>query len=111
MKTEDVCSSLGTRSSQAKMLLEIQYMFSRAPVHRIPLIKDHIPNAMQTSQLWRTERVGLEPTTNCLTMMIPQDENADISITMWVGQQAGMELLKVLELQPTWSSSLGHLSP
>lgn len=93
------------------MLLEIQYMFSRAPVRRIPLIKEHISNAIQTSRLWRTERVALEPTTECLTTMIPEDENADISITMWVGQEAGIELLKVLELQPTWSSSLGHLSP
>lgn len=85
-------------------------MFSKAPVGLIPLLSDLIPNAVQTSHLWRTERAAGEPRTDCLTTMIPRDENEDISITLWVGQQAGMELLNVLRLQPTWSSSLGHLS-
>ncbi|KAJ5240370.1 uncharacterized protein N7469_001961 [Penicillium citrinum] len=80
---------------------------------RLELI-DHsiklVPHAIQSSQLWISERQANDSRTNCLTTMIPRDENADIPITFWVGQRAGMEILNNLKLQPTWSSSQGHLS-
>ena len=90
--------------------LEIEYMFSSAPVELMHLLTQLIPDAIQTSRLWTSERQANDPRTGCLATMIPQDGNADISITLWVGQQAGMEILNTLKLQPTWSSSLGHLS-
>lgn len=89
---------------------QIEYMFSSAPVERMHLLPQLIPDAIQTSRLWTSERQANDPRTGCLATMIPQDGNADISITLWVGQQAGMEILNTLKLQPTWSSSLGHLS-
>jgi len=83
-------------------------MFSGAPTSHIPLLSTLIPDAIQSSRLWITERQAGEPRTECLTAMIPRDENADISITLWVGQQAGVQLLDSLNLQPMWSSSHGH---
>ncbi|QKX63203.1 uncharacterized protein TRUGW13939_10372 [Talaromyces rugulosus] len=88
---------------------QIDFLFSNGPVNHMSQLRNYVDNAMQSSHHWRAEREAEEPTTECLTAMIPRDENADISITIWVGQTAGMELLEILRLQPTWSSSQGHL--
>lgn len=85
-------------------------MYSKSPADHIPYLIDFIIDAIQSSRQWKTERDAGELTTDCLTTMIPEDVNADISITLWVGQRAGLELLDVLKLQPTWSSLLGHLA-
>lgn len=86
-------------------------MFSNAPIERVPLLSNLVLNAIQSSRHWEDEREIGEPTTNCVTTMIPENESEDISITLWVGQRAGLQLLEVMKLQPTWSSLLGHLSP
>lgn len=85
-------------------------MYSKSPADHIPKLRDLIIDAVQTSRQWKTEREAGELTTDCLTTMIPKDINEDISITLWVGQSAGLALLDVLKLQPTWSSLLGHLA-
>lgn len=59
-------------------------MFSKAPVSLIPLLSDLIPSAVQSSRQWKEEREAGEPTTDCLTTMIPENENEDISITLWL---------------------------
>lgn len=89
----------------------IQYMFSKAPTDQIPLLGNLVSDAVQTSHHWEMERTLGEETTDCLTTMIPQDQNQDISITLWVGREAGLQLNNIFNLRPTWSSSLGHLSP
>ncbi|QKX57717.1 uncharacterized protein TRUGW13939_04836 [Talaromyces rugulosus] len=89
---------------------QIQFMYSKSPADHIPYLRDLIIDAVQTSRQWKTEREAGELTTDCLTTMIPEDVNEDISITLWVGQSAGLALLDVLKLQPTWSSLLGHLA-
>lgn len=52
---------------------EIQYMFSKAPISQIPLLGNLLSDAVQTSHHWRMERSLGEPTTDCLTTMIPKD--------------------------------------
>lgn len=86
-------------------------MFSKAPVNSVPLLRDHILPAVQSSRQWKEERQQEAQVTHCLTTMIPESEADDISITMWVGQKEGLELLNILKMKPTWSSLLGHLSP
>jgi len=91
--------------------LEIQYMFSKAPTNQIPLLGNLLSDAVQTSHHWEMERTLGEEMTDCLTTMIPKDQNQDISITLWVGLEAGLRLNDIFNLRPTWSSSLGHLLP
>jgi hypothetical protein len=89
---------------------EIQYMFSKAPTNQIPLLGKLLSDAVQTSHHWEMERTLEEETTDCLTTMIPQGQNQDISITLWVGREVGLQMRDIFNLRPTWSSSLGHLS-
>ncbi|KAJ5120826.1 uncharacterized protein N7515_010214 [Penicillium bovifimosum] len=79
----------------------VQFMFSNAPTNRIYVLGTIIQEAIQTSRLWITERRAGDPRTGCVTAMVPRDDNGDISISLWVGKQAGMQLLSLLELQPT----------
>jgi hypothetical protein len=89
--------------------IEIQYMFSNAPTAQIPLLGELLSDAVQTSQQWKAERKRSESTTECLTTLIPKGQNEDISITLWVGQVVGLELLNDFKLQPTWSALPKHL--
>lgn len=89
---------------------EIQYMFSKAPNSQIPFLGNLLSDAVQTSHHWEMERTLEEDTTDCLTTMIPEDRNQDISLTLWVGLEAGLRLNDIFNLRPTWSSSHGHLS-
>jgi hypothetical protein len=84
-------------------------MFSKAPIDRVPRLSKILFLAIQSSRHWKAEREAGELATNCLTTMIPEDQNEDISITLWVGQRAGLQIRDLLELQPTWSSLFGHL--
>lgn len=90
--------------------IEIQYMFSKAPISQIPLLGPALSDAVQTSGHWKMERRLGEITTDCLTTMIPEDRNQDISITLWVGPERGLQLKDIFNLQKTWSSSRHHLS-
>lgn len=90
--------------------IEIQFMFSKAPTSQIPRLSSLILDAIQSSHQWKMESKRGEPTTDCLTIMIPEDPTQDISITLWVGQRAGLHMRDMLKLQPTWSSLPGHLS-
>ena len=75
----------------------------------IPQLGELMQNAIRNSQQWQMERVAGETTTDCVTTIIPEDKNADISITLLVGRRAGMQSLKVLKQKLVWSSVLGHL--
>lgn len=92
--------------------VEIQYAFTNAPTNHIPLLGDFLSKAVQTSNQWEKERrLGL-PTTECLTTLIPEGENMDISITLWVGRREAVLIHDLFKLQRTWvSSSPSHLLP
>jgi len=90
--------------------IEIQYMFSKAPIGQILLLGDLLSKALQSSHHWIMERRLGEPTTDCVTTMIPEDRSQDVSITLWVGPEAGLLLNDMFSLRKTWSSSRGHLS-
>ena len=90
--------------------IEIQYMFSKAPIGQILLLGDLLSKALQSSHHWAMERRLRELTTDCVTTMIPKDRSQDVSITLWVGPEAGLLLNDMFSLRKTWSSSHGHLS-
>lgn len=79
-------------------------MFSKAPIDRIELLRDLLPDAIRTSHHWKLERSLGEPTTDCLTEMIPKDPNQDTAVTLWIGPETRYHMIKALNLQPTWSS-------
>lgn len=85
-------------------------MFSKAPTSEISLLGSLLSNAVQTSKQWEIERRRAEPTTECLTTLIPKGENEDISLTLWVGRREGLQVLELLKLQRTWSALPSHLS-
>ncbi|KAJ5830858.1 uncharacterized protein N7525_009111 [Penicillium rubens] len=87
------------------------FTYSEASVDLVPQLGELMYKAIETSQQWKMERAAGEETTDCFTTIIPEDTNADISITLLVGQRAGMQFLEKLKLKPTWSSLLGHLVP
>ena len=84
--------------------IEIQYMFSKAPINLIQLLGDLLSNAVRSSYHWKMERSLGEPTTDCLTTMIPEDTTQDSAITLWIGPETRYHVIKALNLQPTWSS-------
>ena len=96
---------------EAKYILEPAFTYSKASVDLIPQLGGLMYQAIENSQQWKMERAAGEETTDCFTTIIPEDTNADISITLLVGQRAGMQFLEKLKLKPTWSSLLGHLAP
>lgn len=79
-------------------------MFSKAPTSQIALLGSLLSNAVQASKQWEIERKQEEPTTECLTTLIPEGKNEDISITLWVGRREGLQVLELLKLQWTWSA-------
>jgi hypothetical protein len=90
--------------------IEIQFMFSKAPTSQIPLLSHLLPGAIQNSQQWRKEREMGETTTDCLTAMIPEDPDQDISISLWVGRREGLQMNEMIMLQRTWSAWHNHSS-
>jgi hypothetical protein len=54
------------------------------------------------------ERKRDESTTLCITVMVPNDRNADISVTLCAGQDAVAPLIEAFNLLPTWSSLPTH---
>jgi hypothetical protein len=85
-------------------------MFSKAPIDHIPFLGSPLYQAIQSSNQWQIESSRGEPTTECLTALIPEGQN-DISITLWVGRRAGLQMLDMFKLLPTWSAPPTHLTP
>lgn len=84
-------------------------MWSKAPADLIPQLGDLVKNAIESSHQWKAERAAGEETTDCFVTIVPEDKNADISISLRVGQRVGLQLLTLLKMRPMWSSLLGHL--
>jgi len=72
-------------------------MFSKAPNNQIAFLGNLLSDAVQTSHHWEMERTLGEDTTDCLTTMIPENRNQDISLTLWVGLEAGLRLNDILK--------------
>ncbi|KID95380.1 hypothetical protein MAJ_08653, partial [Metarhizium majus ARSEF 297] len=90
---------------------QIQYMYSNAPISQICLLGDLLSQAIQGSRQWHLERRLGDLTTTCLTTMIPEDPTQDISVTLWVGQEAGLQMNDTFNLVPKWISSPKHVGP
>ncbi|KAH1297215.1 hypothetical protein KXW28_009155 [Aspergillus fumigatus] len=89
----------------------IQYMYSKAPTERVALLGDLLSEAVQSSRQWQMERSLEETTTDCITTLVPKNPSQDISITLWVGQEAGLRMNDVFRLVPKWTSSPSHVGP
>ncbi|KAJ6019427.1 hypothetical protein N7522_001494 [Penicillium canescens] len=90
---------------------QIQYMHTNAPISHMQKLGDLLANAVRTSSQWKIERSLEEATTSCLTIMVPENPAQDISLTLWVGPEAGHHLTRVFNLAPKWSSSPNHAEP
>jgi hypothetical protein len=77
---------------------EIQHRYSQISISRIPVLGDHLFDAIQASTQWKQERNTGGLTTDCLIALIPRSQNDDISITLLVGHERGLELIN--QLQP-----------
>lgn len=73
--------------------VEIQYMYSKALTTKILLLGNLVSNVVRTSHHWKMERRLGEPAAVCLTTMIPEDENQNISVALLGDQQS--DILKV----------------
>lgn len=69
-----------------------------------------LSHAVKQSNLWKGERLRNETATDCLTTIIPEGENEDITINLWVGRDDGLALLSALRMERTWSSLSSHQS-
>ena len=86
-------------------------MFSNAQRDQIKQVGYMLSHAVKASNLWKNESVRNETVTECLTTIIPEGENEDIAINLWVGRADGLTLLNALRMDRTWSSSYSHQSP
>ncbi|KAM5437703.1 hypothetical protein MferCBS31731_005462 [Microsporum ferrugineum] len=89
---------------------EIQYMFSKSPTDLAPLLGNLLSDAMRASNQWASERKTGESTTECLTVLIPEGEEEDISITLWAGRRQAARVIEVFRMQWTWSASPSYVS-
>ena len=81
---------------------EISYRCSECPITGMPLLGDLLCTAVQSSNQWKFERsTSNEPTTDCLNALVPEDRSQDISITLRVGYEEGLRLIKNLGLAST----------
>ena len=84
-----------------KYTIDIDYRFSEAPTSQIPLVGGLLSDAVQSSRQWRWERnLGGRSTTDCLNALIPKNRSQDISITLLVGHEKGLELIEKFQLVP-----------
>lgn len=86
-------------------------MYSNAPTSNIQKLGDLLADAVRTSRQWEIERSLGETTTNCLTIMVPENPAQDISITLWVGPEAGLNMNNLFNLVPKWTSLPNHAKP
>nr|KMM69765.1 hypothetical protein CPAG_06079 [Coccidioides posadasii RMSCC 3488] len=96
---------------QAQNKREIQYMFSKSPADLAALLGDLLSDAMRASNQWASERRTGESTTECLTVLIPEGVEEDISITLWAGRRQAARIIELFRMQRTWSPSPNHVSP
>ncbi|GIK00345.1 hypothetical protein Aspvir_004367 [Aspergillus viridinutans] len=103
-------SSSDQRDNENQSGRQIQYMFSKAPVDKIPLLGPLLSNAIQASNQWKMERNLDEPITDCCNALLPEGEHEDISITLCVGRREGVQMIDLLKQRRTWSALPNHLS-
>jgi hypothetical protein len=79
---------------------EIQYMFSKVPRHLIrPYLGDDLADVMEASNNWKVEERLGETTTQCITALIPEGPNEDMSFTIWAGQRRGGSMMEKLKME------------
>jgi hypothetical protein len=71
---------------------EIEYRCSEAPTSQIWLLGECLFEAVQSSHQWKWERNLGGLTTDCLNALVPENRQ-DISITLVVGHEKGVELI------------------
>jgi len=59
-----------------------------------------------TSDHWKKENEEERTTTECCTVILPEREFEDMSITFRVGRKEGIQLLNKLQLKRTWSTGV-----
>ncbi|EDN10991.1 hypothetical protein I7I51_00924 [Histoplasma capsulatum] len=80
---------------------QIDYRCSAARVSEMPQIGDLLFVAVQNSNQWIWERVvggTARKTTDCLNVLVPENRNQDITITLLVGHEKGLEVIERLKL-------------
>ncbi|EAS29994.3 uncharacterized protein CIMG_08740 [Coccidioides immitis RS] len=76
---------------------QIDYRCSGVPINKLPLLSERLLEAIQSSYQWNWERtVGGADTTDCLNALVPKNRSQDISITLSVGHENGVELIEEL---------------
>ena len=94
-------SSIVRKATLSRYTIDIDYRCSEAPTSQIPLVGGLLSDAVQSSRRWRWERnVGGRSTTDCLNALIPKNRSQDISITLLVGHEKGLELIEKFQLVP-----------
>ncbi|KAL2811453.1 hypothetical protein BDW59DRAFT_57804 [Aspergillus cavernicola] len=99
-------------SQQQMQLIErskqIDYKGSSMPIRNLPILIDRLPRAIKSSEQWKWERrifLGRNETSeentldrsDCLNFFVPKDRNHDISITLTVGHEVGLEVIAEVE--------------
>lgn len=77
---------------------EIEYWCSKAPISQMWLLGERLFEAIQSSNQWKLERDLGGSTTDCLNALLPKDWSQDISITLVVGREKGVELVNKFNL-------------
>lgn len=81
--------------------VEIDYSCSDTPIIKMKLLGDLLFSAVETSHQWKWERkVGGTESTDCLNALVPKNRSQDISITLRVGYQKGLDLVDKFQLKP-----------
>ncbi|RAL09438.1 uncharacterized protein BO97DRAFT_472471 [Aspergillus homomorphus CBS 101889] len=87
---------------------EIDYKGSSMPTSKLPLLIDRLSTAIKSSEQWKWERriflensgmleANMVDRTDCLNFFVPKDRNHDISITLTVGHEVGLEVIGEVE--------------
>ncbi|KFZ15462.1 hypothetical protein V501_02713 [Pseudogymnoascus sp. VKM F-4519 (FW-2642)] len=80
---------------------QIDYKCSEAQITLMPLLGEPLFDAVAASNQWQWEREIGGPTTDCMNAMVPEDRSQDISITLSVGYEKGLEVIDKFRLKPT----------
>lgn len=89
---------------------EIDYKMSSMPVSKLPHFIDRLSIAIESSEQWKwerrifaenNERLGgsVADRTDCLHFFVPKDRSHDVSITLMVGRDAGLDLIYETEAE------------
>ena len=85
-------------------------MFSKTSIDQTSLLNDLLSNVVQSNHHWAIERTFEKLTTDCLITMISKNRTQNVFVTLWIDSKTGLQILRDLNLQQTWSSSQSHLS-